>query len=66
MITLCSPGETRDVPLSTLAAETIKIIPNLDPDSRFLVDIRLYDQRHEGTSRLFETGHFDRMEVANA
>lgn len=37
---------------------------NNEPNPRFLVDIRLHDQRHEGTSRLFETGRFDTMEVA--
>lgn len=37
---------------------------NVEPNPSFLVNIRLHDQRHEGTSRLFETGRFDTMEVA--
>lgn len=37
---------------------------NVEPNPNLLVDIRLHDQRHEGTSRLFETGRFDTMEVA--
>ena len=104
-------GDSRDVPLSSVAIKTIKSIPrriitddkgkdkqdpkifSLEPNSmtqafarardrarkkylsvccvnqiesnpNFLVDIRLHDQRHEGTSRLFETGRFDTMEVA--
>ncbi len=104
-------GESRDVPLSSVAIETIRSLPkriiltgkgqgqqdpkifslepnsmtqafarardrarktylslcathNLEPNPNFLVNIRLHDQRHEGTSRLFETGRFDTMEVA--
>jgi integrase len=37
---------------------------NVDPDPKFLVNIRLHDQRHEATSRLFELGRFDHMEVS--
>lgn len=37
---------------------------DIEPNPSFLVDLRLHDQRHEGTSRLFETGKFDTMEVA--
>lgn len=105
------PGESRDVPLSSLAIETIKSIPravvkddngktrpspmvfslkpnsmtqafararnrarknyiklcekhNVEPNPTFLNNLRLHDQRHEGTSRLFETGRFNTMEVA--
>lgn len=35
-----------------------------DPDPRFLVDLVFHDLRHEATSRLFERGVFDSMEVA--
>ncbi len=35
------------------------------PDKGFLVDLRFHDLRHEATSRLFERGVFDSMEVAS-
>lgn len=35
------------------------------PDPSFLVDLRFHDLRHEATSRLFERGVFDSMEVAS-
>lgn len=35
------------------------------PDAAFLVDLRFHDLRHEATSRLFERGVFDSMEVAS-
>jgi integrase len=35
------------------------------PDDRFLVDLTFHDLRHEATSRLFERGVFDTMEVAS-
>lgn len=35
------------------------------PDEHFLVDLRFHDLRHEATSRLFERGVFDTMEVAS-
>lgn len=36
-----------------------------EPDPRFLVDFVFHDLRHEATSRLFERGVFDMMEVAS-
>lgn len=36
-----------------------------EPDGAFLVDLRFHDLRHEATSRLFEKGVFDSMEVAS-
>lgn len=36
-----------------------------EPDPRFLVDLHFHDLRHEATSRLFERGVFDMMEVAS-
>ena len=36
----------------------------VDPNPKFLLNIRLHDQRHEATSRLFELGRFDTMEVS--
>lgn len=35
------------------------------PDKAFLSDLRLHDLRHEATSRLFESGRLDMMEVAS-
>lgn len=35
-----------------------------DPPPRFLEDLRFHDLRHEATSRLFESGKFDMMEIA--
>ncbi|MBI5921769.1 MAG: site-specific integrase [Betaproteobacteria bacterium] len=35
------------------------------PDSHYLVDLVFHDLRHEATSRLFERGVFDMMEVAS-
>lgn len=35
------------------------------PDKSFLMDLRLHDLRHEATSRLFESGKLDMMEVAS-
>jgi integrase len=35
------------------------------PESDFLSDLRFHDLRHEATSRLFERGVFDSMEVAS-
>ncbi len=35
------------------------------PDKTFLMNLRLHDLRHEATSRLFESGKFDMMEVAS-
>lgn len=35
------------------------------PDPDFLSDFRFHDLRHEATSRLFETGKLDMMEVAS-
>lgn len=35
------------------------------PDKGFLIDLRFHDLRHEATSRLFEKGVFDSMEVAS-
>lgn len=35
------------------------------PDADFLVNLRFHDLRHEATSRLFERGVFDSMEVAS-
>lgn len=37
----------------------------VDPDERFLVNLTFHDLRHEATSRLFERGIFDMMEVAS-
>lgn len=37
----------------------------LEPDVNFLTDINFHDLRHEATSRLFERGVFDVMEVAS-
>lgn len=37
----------------------------VEPDAEFLVDLRFHDLRHEATSRLFEKGVFDSMEVAS-
>lgn len=37
--------------------------PDYNPN--FLVDFRLHDSRHEATSRLFESGKFEIMEVAS-
>jgi len=34
------------------------------PDEHFLNDLRFHDLRHEATSRFFETGNFEIMEVA--
>ena len=34
------------------------------PSPDFLMDLRFHDLRHEATSRLFERGVFDSMEVA--
>lgn len=36
-----------------------------EPDGQFLIDITFHDLRHEATSRLFERGVFDVMEVAS-
>ncbi|AAZ97761.1 site-specific recombinase, phage integrase family [Thiobacillus denitrificans ATCC 25259] len=36
-----------------------------EPDQAFLIDLRFHDLRHEATSRLFEKGVFDSMEVAS-
>ena len=36
-----------------------------EPDKVFLLNLRLHDLRHEATSRLFESGKFDMMEVAS-
>ena len=36
-----------------------------DPDPRFLADLTFHDLRHEATSRLFELGTIDMMEVAS-
>lgn len=36
-----------------------------EPDPRFLQDLVFHDLRHEATSRLFERGVFDMMEVAS-
>lgn len=36
-----------------------------EPDRRYLADLRFHDLRHEATSRLFESGLFDMMEVAS-
>ena len=38
---------------------------NTPLDERFLVDLTFHDLRHEATSRLFERGVFDMMEVAS-
>lgn len=35
------------------------------PDEHFLIGLRFHDLRHEATSRLFERGVFDSMEVAS-
>lgn len=35
------------------------------PDKSFLSDLRLHDLRHEATSRFFESGKLDMMEVAS-
>lgn len=36
-----------------------------EADPRYLSDLRFHDLRHEATSRLFESGLFDMMEVAS-
>lgn len=36
-----------------------------EPEPAFLIDLRFHDLRHEATSRLFEKGVFDSMEVAS-
>lgn len=36
-----------------------------DPDPDFLVDLRFHDLRHEATSRLFERGVFNSLEIAS-
>lgn len=38
---------------------------NNEPPSGFLENLRFHDLRHEATSRLFECGKFDMMEVAS-
>lgn len=38
---------------------------NQEPVKGYLQDLRIHDLRHEATSRLFESGKFDMMEVAS-
>jgi site-specific recombinase XerD len=60
LLAACAPQMALIVHLAVQSAARLG-----EPTNSFLVDLRFHDCRHEATSRLFERGVFDSMEVAS-